>query len=46
MTVVVVYDACVLYPAPLRDLLIRLARAGLFRAKWTHAILALPGSGA
>lgn len=35
----VVYDACVLYPAPLRDLLIRLARTGRFRAKWTNEIL-------
>jgi len=34
----VVYDACVLYPAPLRDLLIRLARTGIFRARWTHEI--------
>ena len=34
----VVYDACVLYPAPLRDLLIELAAANLFRAKWTDAI--------
>lgn len=34
----VVYDACVLYPAPLRDLLIRLARTDLFRARWTDAI--------
>ncbi len=34
----VVYDACVLYPAPLRDLLMRLALADLFRAKWTAAI--------
>lgn len=33
-----VYDACVLYPAPIRDLLIRLARTGLFRAHWTHHI--------
>lgn len=33
-----VYDANVLYPAPLRDLLIRLAQAGLVRAKWTDAI--------
>lgn len=32
------YDACVLYPAPLRDLLVQLAGAGLFRAKWTDAI--------
>lgn len=34
----VVYDACVLYPAPLRDILMELATAGLFRAKWTDAI--------
>ena len=34
----VLFDACVLYPAPLRDLLIRLAVTGLFRAKWTDAI--------
>ena len=33
-----VYDACVLYPAPLRDLLMRLALTDLFRAKWTEAI--------
>jgi len=39
MAFVVVYDACVLYPAPLRDLLIRIARKGLVRAKWTDAIL-------
>lgn len=39
MAFVVVYDACVLYPAPLRDLLIRLARVGLFRARWTDRIL-------
>lgn len=32
------YDACVLYPAPLRDLLVRLARTGLFRARWTDRI--------
>lgn len=32
---VVVYDACVLYPAPLRDLLVRVALAGLVRAHWT-----------
>lgn len=34
----VVYDACVLYPAPLRDLLMRLAVTDLFRAKWTDEI--------
>jgi predicted nucleic acid-binding protein len=32
------YDACVLYPAPLRDFLIRLARRGLFRARWSAHI--------
>jgi hypothetical protein len=32
------YDACVLYPAPLRDLLMYLAVTDLFRAKWTDAI--------
>ncbi len=35
---IVIYDSCVLYPAPLRDLLVRLARTGLFRAHWTDAI--------
>ncbi|MCB9959057.1 MAG: PIN domain-containing protein [Rhodospirillaceae bacterium] len=34
----VIFDACVLYPAPLRDLLIQLACAELFRAKWTDTI--------
>ena len=33
-----IYDACVLYPAPLRDFLLQLACAGLFRARWTNAI--------
>lgn len=33
-----IYDANVLYPAPLRDLLMRLALTGLFRAKWTEDI--------
>jgi hypothetical protein len=32
------YDACVLYPAPLRDLLMRLAVADLVEARWTSAI--------
>ena len=35
----VIYDACVLYPAPLRDLLLRLAMVDLFRARWTDTIL-------
>lgn len=39
MALTVVYDACVLYPAPLRDLLIRLAASGIVRAQWTEAIL-------
>jgi predicted nucleic acid-binding protein len=34
----VVYDANLLYPAPLRDFLIRLAMSGLVRARWTAAI--------
>jgi predicted nucleic acid-binding protein len=34
----VVYDANVLYPAPLRDLLMHQALTGLFRAKWTEEI--------
>jgi hypothetical protein len=34
----VVYDACVLYPAPLRDLLMHLAVLDLFRAKWSAMI--------
>jgi hypothetical protein len=34
----VVYDACVLYPAPLRDLLMQLALLDLYRAKWTDKI--------
>ncbi|ACB52036.1 hypothetical protein cce_2688 [Crocosphaera subtropica ATCC 51142] len=32
------YDACVLYPAPLRDLLMQLALTDLFRARWTDTI--------
>ncbi len=31
-------DACVLYPAPLRDLLISLAVAGIYRPRWTDSI--------
>jgi len=34
----VVLDACVLYPAPLRDLLLSLAAAGIYRAKWSQQI--------
>ena len=35
----VVFDANVLYSAPLRDLLVRLARTRLFHGRWTNAIL-------
>jgi hypothetical protein len=34
----VIHDACVLYPAPLRDLLMRLALTDLYRARWTDMI--------
>lgn len=34
----VILDACVLYPAPLRDLLMQLALGDLFRARWTEQI--------
>jgi hypothetical protein len=36
---IVVYDANVLFPAPLRDLLIRLSVAGIVQARWTEQIL-------
>jgi hypothetical protein len=36
---IVIYDANVLYPNSLRDLLIRVAQAGLVQAKWTDLIL-------
>ncbi|WP_020559077.1 PIN domain-containing protein [Thiofilum flexile] len=34
----VIYDACVLYPAPLRDLLMQLALTNTFRARWSAQI--------
>jgi predicted nucleic acid-binding protein len=34
----VVVDACVLFPAPIRDLVVRLAITGIFSAKWTDEI--------
>jgi hypothetical protein len=43
MAFVAIYDACVLYPAALRDLLLRLAAAGTVRARWSEAILLDPG---
>lgn len=39
MPLIVLFDACVLYPAPVRDLLLRIAVAGLVQAKWTDQIL-------
>jgi len=39
MAFIVVYDACVLHPAPLRDLLIRVANAGVVQARWSQRIL-------
>lgn len=39
VSLVVLYDANVLYPSTLRDLLIRIAQAGLVQARWTDQIL-------
>lgn len=36
--VIVLYDACILYSAPLRDLFMHLALTDLFQAKWTNEI--------
>ncbi|MCL2305574.1 MAG: PIN domain-containing protein [Planctomycetaceae bacterium] len=33
-----IFDACVLYPAPLRDLLMYLTGSDLFQARWTDEI--------
>jgi len=38
MAPIVLFDACVLYPAPLRDLLMRLALTNVFQARWTDEI--------
>lgn len=38
MSFIAIYDACVLYPAPVRDLLLEIAGAGLVSAKWTKDI--------
>ncbi|WP_373515171.1 hypothetical protein [Persicitalea sp.] len=35
---IAVLDACVLYPAPIRDLLLNLADFDLFAPKWTDEI--------
>lgn len=39
MAFIVVYDANVLYPNTLRDLLIRIAQADMVQARWTSEIL-------
>ena len=39
MAFTVLYDANVLHPPGMRDLLIRLGQTGLFRARWTEQIL-------
>ncbi|MFG2635624.1 PIN domain-containing protein [Streptomyces sp. NPDC048362] len=39
MAFIAVYDANVLYPSTLRDVLIRVAQAGPVQAKWTDQIL-------
>ena len=36
--IIAVYDANILYPAPLRDLFVRIAQSGLVQAKWTETI--------
>ena len=35
---IAILDACTLYPAALRDVLMRLAVHGLIHARWTNAI--------
>lgn len=35
---VVLYDACVLYPAPLRSFLMHLTMTGLYKARWSDDI--------
>lgn len=39
MSAVVIYDACVLYPSTLRDVLMEIAQIGLVQAKWSDQIL-------
>lgn len=38
MAFVVIYDACVLFPRTMRDILTRVAAAGLVRARWSEHI--------
>lgn len=39
MAFVVIYDACVLYPNVVRDVLVRVAVGGAVRVRWTETIL-------
>ncbi len=39
MPATAILDACVLHSAPVRDLLLRLAVSGVYRARWTDRIL-------
>ncbi len=39
MANVAIFDACVLYSAPLRDFLLRLGRAGVVQPRWSDLIL-------
>jgi len=34
-----IYDANVLYPAPIRDLFLRIVQSGLVFARWTESLL-------
>ncbi|MDH3007100.1 PIN domain-containing protein [Gordonia alkanivorans] len=38
MPFIVIYDSCVLFPRTMRDILTRVAAAGLVRARWTEHI--------
>jgi hypothetical protein len=38
MALVAIYDSCVLFPRTMRDILTRVAAAGLVRARWTEHI--------
>lgn len=38
MALTALYDACVLYPAPIRDVLMHLALSDIYHARWTNAI--------
>ena len=37
-TFTAIFDACVFYSAPLRDILLELSGEGIFRARWTNQI--------